>query len=93
MDFIFAGYTIHCVGLANTNDSCVEDDPVAKKKDSGQSVSIDRHKGVNVNIWVPKELKEAIFQSAKKNFRPLTQEIIVAIVEYLERQGVYDRDA
>jgi hypothetical protein len=61
---------------------------VPRKKDPEKK---NVYKGENINIWVPRSVKEAMFKSAKKNFRPLTQEIILAMVEYLERQGMYER--
>lgn len=60
-----------------------------KSKDSAKKYT---RKGGNINVWIPSGLKEAIQESAKQNFRNLNKEIVVGMVEYLEKRGLYSRD-
>lgn len=44
-------------------------------------------KGAPLNIYLPQKLRDALDDSAEGNRRPVTSETIIALEEYLTRQG------
>lgn len=46
-----------------------------------------KRKGLPLNIYIPKKLREALDKSAEANRRPVTSETVIALEEYLARQG------
>ena len=61
-----------------------------RKQNQETKMSRVRH-GANINMWLPTEIKAAMIKSANQNYRDLTREVLIALIEYLERQGLYER--
>jgi hypothetical protein len=65
---------------------------MSKQRKTSDRKQIQRS-GKPLNVWIPEELREALDQSAAKNRRLLTTEVVIALEQYLSTQGLWPPNA
>lgn len=81
--------------LTQKSRPCNLDGMAKQKKPQGEKASGEQpvkatRSGEPLHVWIPSKLRKAIKDASKKNRRPLTTEVIIALEHYLASIGLWE---